>query len=72
MKKKSIETTWSMLSKNGKVSSKQISIRLPLDLEAQIDNFISRYPNVSKNQIICDLVSLVSLGVDQMSASHHG
>lgn len=69
MNKNSIETRWSMLSKNGKMSPKQISIRLPLDLEAQIDNLISRYPNVPKNQIICDLVSL---GIDQISVSHHG
>ncbi|WP_321492165.1 hypothetical protein [uncultured Desulfobacter sp.] len=64
-----IEVGWSMLSKKGKMSSKQISIRLPLELEAQIDNLLSLYPNVPKNQIICDLVSL---GVKKLSVAHNG
>lgn len=63
-----IEARWEMLSQNGKMSAKQISIRLPIDLESKIDDLISLYPNVTKSQIICDLVSL---GVNQISVSHH-
>jgi len=68
MDKNCIEDHWKMLSRGGKLSAKQISIRLPVDLEAKIDNLLSLYPNVTKSRMICDLLSL---GVTQMTVSPH-